>query len=174
MIPINRMTIAEARAMFPGGKRRNCKGARKPYKPARARKLEDAAFECCVNEWIFTFPIETQTECNANSFWHISHKRAYDQRFMVAMYLTMVRRVKLPGKVSAMHFVRLSPGDLDPGDNLNSSCKHIRDQLCAWLAGDNTPTGRGDDGPNCGITFTYDQQRTKGFGVRVHLRIEAP
>jgi hypothetical protein len=74
----------------------------------------------------------------------------------------------LGGGFTRAHFVRLGPGTLDD-DAVPGACKSFRDQLVAWWAGDNTPTGKGDDGPKCGIAFTYAQQRQRPQGVRIEI-----
>lgn len=74
----------------------------------------------------------------------------------------------LGGMPDALELVRLGPGLLDD-DSVPTSMAAVRDQFCAWLAGDNTPKGKGDDGPTCGISFRYAQSKAPKHGVRLRF-----
>jgi hypothetical protein len=76
----------------------------------------------------------------------------------------------LPNRV---HVVRIAPRLLDT-DNLAYASKGIRDQIAAWLAGDNTPTGKGDDSHRSGVTYTYGQEKRSEYGVRLEFSRSAP
>jgi hypothetical protein len=68
-----------------------------------------------------------------------------------------------------LSFTRLAPRKLD-SDNLVSVFKPIRDQVCCWLSGNNTPNARADDGTRSGYVFEYYQQQQRVYGVRVELQ----
>lgn len=74
----------------------------------------------------------------------------------------------LGGAPNSLQLTRLSPGTLDD-DSLPVSMAAVRDQFCAWLAGQNTLDGKGDDGPKCGITFGYEQKKCVSHGVRMEF-----
>lgn len=74
----------------------------------------------------------------------------------------------LGGPARRLRFVRLAPRRLDD-DNLAAVFKPIRDQVCCWLKGDNTPSARADDGKRSGYTFEYGQQQQKSYGVRIEV-----
>jgi hypothetical protein len=114
------------------------------------------------------FPVITQTESNANEHWRTRHGRAKAQRAVTACALDMLPNAASRHRVRAIRFVRFAPGELD-ADNLPSATKHVLDQLVAWIAGDNTITGKGDDGPNCGLKFEFGQVRQAAYGVRVEM-----
>jgi len=74
----------------------------------------------------------------------------------------------LQGAPNTIRFVRCAPRSLDT-DNLATACKPVRDQVCAWLAGDNTPSARANDSIRSGYDFTYHQQRQDAYAVRIEL-----
>jgi hypothetical protein len=63
----------------------------------------------------------------------------------------------LGGAPNSLRFVRLASRSLDD-DNLRTAFKPIRDQVCCWLGGDNTPNARANDGKRSGFTFDYGEQ----------------
>lgn len=77
----------------------------------------------------------------------------------------------LSGPPNAIRFVRLAPRALDD-DNLRTAFKPIRDQVCAWLAGNNSADARANDGMRSGYAFDYGQQQQKLYGVRIEIRRE--
>lgn len=118
-------------------------------------------------------PVVTQTESNANEHWRTRHGRSKAQRALTMMGLNMLPNPEAKTRIKHVLFIRHAPGELDC-DNLPSSCKHVRDQLVAWIAGENTITGEGDDGPHCGIAFEYAPQvKQKAYGVRINMSFEA-
>jgi len=105
--------------------------------------------------------------------WRASHGRSQQLRKRM---MHMLARIDVdhvtrflgggPRKVS---FVRLAPRQLDD-DNLRSAFKPIRDQVVCWLALDNSPSAKADDGMRSGYEFTYhQQQQQKLYGIRVEL-----
>jgi len=101
----------------------------------------------------------------------ISAQRLATMAVLATIEVHEVERA-IGGTPNHIHFVRLGPGICDD-DSAPVTIAAVRDQVCAWLAHDNTPTGKGDDGPKCGIKFTYQQQRQKPHGVRIELRRES-
>jgi len=76
----------------------------------------------------------------------------------------------LDGTPNHIRFVRLAPRTLDT-DNLATAFKPIRDQVCCWLAGENTTTARANDGKRSGYTFDYGQQQQDAYGIRIEMRV---
>jgi len=76
--------------------------------------------------------------------------------------------VARPLAVKHVVFVRYSPRTLDP-DGLAASLKSVQDQVFAWLAGDNTLTGKGDD-TGKSVSIAYEQYKQPEFGVGVMIR----
>lgn len=113
-------------------------------------------------------PCITQTESNAKEHWRTRHGRAKAQRALTVIVLNGLHNPEAKHRIRTMRLVRFAPGELDC-DNLPGALKHIRDQVCAWIAGDNTITGQGDDSPSCGIRFEYAQCKQSDYGVRVEM-----
>ena len=111
----------------------------------------------------------------SHGHWRTKSKLRKEQRLATMCLLAQIEprevEIALGGRITAVKFVRLGPGTLDD-DAVPAACKSFRDQVAAWLAHDNTPTGKGDDGPKCGITWSYDQRRQQPQGVRIELRRE--
>lgn len=119
-------------------------------------------------------PAITQTETNNDEHWRVRHGRTKTQRALTMMGLNMLPNPEARTRIKRIDFTRFAPRELDEGDNLNSAFKHIRDQVCAWIANENTITGKGDDSPSCGIKFEYAPQvKQKAYGVRINMSFEA-
>ena len=130
-------------------------------------------------------PLHTKSEGNEREHHRVVQKRTDEQRNCTAFWLGRLGAARWREDIVRVKFVRLGPGQLDQGDNLCSSSKHIRDQVAAWIAGYGTarvldvakgklvPT-RGDDGPNCGVHWDQDhQEKLTHFGVRVEIYVAA-
>lgn len=113
-------------------------------------------------------PVITQTESNAKEHWRTRHGRAKAQRALTMIVLNGIPNAASRHRIRTLRFVRFAPGELDC-DNLPGALKHIRDQVCAWIANENTITGQGDDSPSCGIAFTYAQCKQREYGVRCEM-----
>lgn len=113
-------------------------------------------------------PVITQTESNAKEHWRTRHGRAKAQRALTMIVLNGIPNAASRCRIRAIRFVRFAPGELDC-DNLPGALKHIRDQVCAWIANENTITGQGDDSPSCGIKFEYAQCKQREYGVRCEM-----
>lgn len=120
--------------------------------------------------YVVDIPCITQTEKNCNENWRTRHGRSKAQRAVTALALDLLHNPADKIRIKRIRFVRFGVGELDLGDNLNSSFSHIRDQVVAWIAGDNTITGKGSDGVHCGITWEYDHVKQNAYGVRVEMR----
>lgn len=118
--------------------------------------------------YVIDVPCITQTESNANEHWRVRHGRAKAQRALTSIVLNGLHNAEAKHRIKHIRLVRFAPGELDC-DNLPGALKHIRDQVCAWIAGQNTVTGQGDDSPSCGIHFTYDQCKQREYGVRCEM-----
>lgn len=74
----------------------------------------------------------------------------------------------LGGWPTHVTMTRCSTRLLDKGAEW-ATLKSVQDQIAAWLAGDNTPTGKGDDGPKSGIEWRCAQHISKAHGVVVEI-----
>lgn len=105
--------------------------------------------------------------------WRASHGRSQQLRKLVMHRLACVDLEPLTrflgGPANSIRFVRLAPRSLDT-DNLATAFKPIRDQVCCWLSGENSPTARANDGKRSGYTFEYAQQSQKAYGIRLEIR----
>lgn len=115
----------------------------------------------------FTFqtviPIKTISELNrrGREHWAVRSKRAKSQREATHVCMMAAGSVTLaPSFRASVTLTRLAPRSLDVGDNLNSSCKSIRDQIARWL---------GADDSDLRVTWVYDQEKSKTYGVRVEV-----
>ncbi len=61
----------------------------------------------------------------------------------------------------AVKITRLAPRFLDSDDNLNISAKHIRDGIADALGV--------NDGDKTKINFSYEQEKSELYGVRVEI-----
>jgi hypothetical protein len=95
-------------------------------------------------------------------------KHAKDVRLATCQALKGLH-VEYPSLIKSVKLVRHGIKLMDD-DNLPGSMKRVRDQVAAWIAGDNTPTGKGDDSPTCGVAWSYDQVKGKEYGVVLELR----
>lgn len=110
-------------------------------------------------------PIRTRSLLNEHVHW----RTANDRRMTELIATTYVFRCSIAkaaacralndGARIVVAFTRVGPKPLDRGDNLNSSFKHVRDQICAEL--------EIDDGSHR-VGFTY-AQRKGPFAVEVSL-----
>ncbi len=104
-------------------------------------------------------PVRTVSEMNQREHWSARARRAKAQR--KATWLTLRAYSLTPPRLPlAITLTRMAPRSLDQGDNLNGSCKHVRDQVCGWLGvNDNTDE----------ITWVYRQEKSASYGVRVRI-----
>lgn len=106
--------------------------------------------------------------------WRAAHGRSVQLRKRTARALILVpvpsitRHLLMTHPPSRIGFTRLAPRALDT-DNLAAAFKPIRDQVCCWLAGDNSVDARADDGIRSGYSFSYHQQQQRAYGVRIEL-----
>jgi hypothetical protein len=94
--------------------------------------------------------------------------RGYVMHALARVDLDVLLRF-LGGPPNHIRFVRLAPRQLDD-DNLRAVFKPARDQVCAWLGGDNTLTARANDGARSGYAFDYGQQQQRSYGLRIEVR----
>lgn len=104
--------------------------------------------------------------------WKAEHGRRQWLRKRAQQALSVISPVAavmhLRGRPTRIVFTRLAPRRLDD-DNLTAAFKPIRDQVCAWLSGNNAVDARANDGMRSGYTFEYRQQQQRAHGVRVEL-----
>lgn len=104
----------------------------------------------------FTLPIYTRSEGNNDVHWRLKGERTNRQ---IDIVKTNIWPRDVPGPC-AVHLVRMAPGTLDAHDNLPGSMKHIVDAI-ADIAGV-------DDG-DPRWTFTYGQEKSKQYGVKIKI-----
>jgi hypothetical protein len=143
------------------------------YKLPKSKKRKPRALMKFAAGWspsgyTLDVPVYTQTESNAKEHWRTRHGRAKAQRALTMMALDMLPNPEARTRITWVSFQRFAPGELDC-DNLPGSCKHVRDQVAAWIGGENTVTGEGDDSPRCGIVWEYTQTKSKMYGVRINM-----
>lgn len=103
---------------------------------------------------IIKIPIRLVSESNSNEHWTKKSKRHKIQKLLVKSY---VERDKLPALPCTVTFTRHAPREYD-SDNLQSSCKYLRDQVSESLT-KTTQAGRADSDPR--IKWHYKQEKTK-------------
>ena len=112
----------------------------------------------------FTAPIETRCENNRrDGHWRQRATRVAKQRGDFAIFARMALRGKMVTLPCAVTFTRIAPRSLDPGDNLNSAFKHLRDQL-AEMIGFNDRTDL--------VMWHYKQERGAPNEMAVRVEIE--
>lgn len=89
---------------------------------------------------------------NGGNF-HWAEKKAQRETFE-----RVVANVARPFAVKEITFIRWSPRMLDAEDNLHYAFKWYRDAACKWL-------GLPNDGPTCGVKFTYEQHKQPEYGI---------
>ncbi len=113
--------------------------------------------------WVsLSLPVRTISELNCTIHWSKKYKLHKIQQKTVALVLNpMKTRISIPCHI---HLIRLAPNKLDKHDNLPASLKYIVDACCAIITGDFRP-GRGDNDER--ISFSYDQEESKNYGVKI-------
>lgn len=106
---------------------------------------------------------------NQREHWRARHRRVKEQRTLgwlyASKYITGQENTAIRSRGATLTFTRIAPKPLDEGDNLNSSCKGVRDGICKWLGM--------DDGPKSGLAFRYEQEQSsqKTYAVRVRIEV---
>lgn len=102
-------------------------------------------------------PIRLVNGSNERSHWSTRRKRAEAHRDITAQALPRHKLPKLPVVVTITRYGRQL---LDEGDNLNISCKHVRDSIAErYGVNDNTPQ----------IEWRYAQERGE-YAAKVEIR----
>jgi hypothetical protein len=109
-----------------------------------------------------TAPIVTVSELNERQRWKAYRRRKMQRR---AIGLILNTRRPVPHPPLLIKFIRISPRKLDPGDNLNSAFKAIRDELCVWLGV--------DDGSGL-LAWEYEQRRGRPGEQAIEIQIRRP
>ncbi len=105
----------------------------------------------------FVIPVRVTTESNAKENFWTKHRRAKNQRKIVAI---CVPRSQLPPMPAIVTMTRIGKGEMDD-DNVASSLKHVRDEI-ANLYGV-------DDGPKSPLRFVVADQEKGDYAVRVTI-----
>ena len=108
--------------------------------------------------------IRTVSEANSSDPWFVKAKRHAKQKRLV--YL-LVPSMPLINQKATVKLTRLSPRQLDE-DNLLMCLKYFRDAIAERLVPGLAP-GRADSDKR--ITWDYDQQPSKSYGVKVEIMI---
>lgn len=103
---------------------------------------------------VVTFFVETRSEANQRDAWQVKAKRVRVQRTatQVALLQSGLDPEEIRQGKPMVVLRRCAKGLLD-SDNLAGSLKAVRDQVAAWLAV--------DDGPSGPVTWAYDQRKSK-------------
>ena len=109
--------------------------------------------------------IRTVSEANSSDPWFVKAKRHAKQKRLV--YL-LVPSMPLINQKATVKLTRLSPRQLDAHDNLRCSLKFFSDAIAERLVPGLAP-GRADSDKR--ITWFYDQQSSKSYGVKVEIEI---
>lgn len=102
---------------------------------------------------IIKIPIRLVSESNSSEHWTKKSKRHKIQKLLVKSYL---EREKTPSLPCTVTFTRHAPRPFDD-DNMQGSCKFIRDQVSETLTC-TTLAGRADNDPR--IKWAYKQEKT--------------
>lgn len=108
----------------------------------------------------FEIPIRTQNTSNLREHWGDTAKRAKSQRRAVAYRFPKAQVIPLLVVV----LTRIAPRTLDPGDNLASALKSVRDEVATQL---------GMDDRSRLVRWVYRQMRGED-GVRVEIQPMPP
>lgn len=139
----------------------------------RAKKFLSLEYDASADgRWFsVSVPVHTESESNHRELHFIVARKAKEQRRVAAhalQFLTANTRIT-PALVRAVKLTRHGLRLMDC-DNLPGAIKRVRDQVAAWIAGDNTIKGKGDDSPTCGVEWSYSQVTGKEYGVVIELR----
>lgn len=115
---------------------------------------------------IIRIPIRTWSEANARLHWAARAKRVKQQRGTTALVVAAElairgRNIKPPCVVT---IVRFGPTSGLDDDNLVSSQKAVRDGIAEAF---------GLDDADPGLTWRYEQRRTKAWGVEIRIEARA-
>jgi hypothetical protein len=107
---------------------------------------------------VVSIPIRLRSVLNgSHCHWRVVARERSSQRAIVRWTLLTQQRIEGPWEVT---IVRQSRGTLD-SDNLQASCKSIRDEIADWI---------GVDDSSAQITWIYKQEKCRGYGVRIEVR----
>lgn len=108
---------------------------------------------------IVSIPVPLPSVANMREHWAAKARRVKSQRHAVGWILGNRPRPALPVVVT---LTRVAPRSLD-GDNMQSACKGVRDEVAKWL---------GVDDADPRVTWSYAQ--VKGKPPRVEIAIRSP
>jgi hypothetical protein len=105
-------------------------------------------------------PTRTVSEMNVRCHWAVRNKRKQEQqRDVFFAWRKAVFGKRLPTLPCVVRLTRCGPRLLD-GDNLQSACKHVRDEVAKLL--------NVDDG-DAQIQFEYDQRIESDYSVMIQV-----
>lgn len=113
-------------------------------------------------EATFSTDIKTVSEANARGHWAQKARRAKAQRSAARVMTRWALHGATITGTAAIEIIRQAPGRLD-GDNLQVAMKAVRDGIADAIGIDD-----GDER----LTWTYGQERAKGYGVRITIKGE--
>lgn len=118
-----------------------------------------------IVDWTLNIKTISELNCNQNPFVRSARHRL-QKKIVRAKWNVHHTKITPPCKVI---LTRISPRELDVGDNLPASMKYIRDQL-AELIHPGAGAGQGD-GNKSGITWEYDQIKGKPQQVKIEIYV---
>lgn len=123
------------------------------------------------------WPIKIESEANKREHHLAKARRTAAQRSIVRAMWSEAGRTKDIELPVLVHLVRLGPRGLDD-DNLANGFKHVRDELAICLLPPQTRTvirhgvtmtERWADDSDPRLLFTYSQERSKKYAIRVEV-----
>ena len=107
---------------------------------------------------IVFYPVRLISEPNQRGNWRVHNRRRKEHRIIGRQAL--VGQPVDKANVRRVVITRCAPRLLD-SDNAVGSAKSLRDGIADYL-------GRGD-GPECGIDWVVEQEKRKGYSVRIEV-----
>lgn len=105
-----------------------------------------------MKEYTITLPLRLVSALNVREHWRTRARRAKLHRNACIA----IPKLRTPATVL---MTRLGPRTLDD-DNLQGACKHVRDGIADRL---------GVDDGDGSVSWLYAQERSKEYGVRIHI-----
>ncbi len=110
-------------------------------------------------------PLKTVSEGNCFEAWQKKHARHKSQKSAIARYMEDIKTsINLPCHVILK---RYGPRLLDAHDNLPYAMKWLFDSVCNELVPGLKP-GRADSDSR--ISVSYDQEKSKEYGVKIEFK----
>jgi hypothetical protein len=122
-----------------------------------------AGTEGSVLEIVVPLRLVSLSNVSQREHWTTKHKRARAQHAAIDLHLDIGRKLfRSPpfwDDGIAITMTRIGPRRFDPGNN-EASLKHVQDAIASWLGI--------DDGSRL-LTWKYEQETERGYGVRIRI-----